>query len=119
MTPELRRGLYAIDPLSLGADSLTDSCSNDRGGRTNSNPIMISSESIGQSAERAIELVGDDEEPIRKKFTKPRLIPLELQRLFTYMQVFCFLLHLMISNINSRFCLPLIIVIHFLTSACS
>ena len=92
MTPELRSQLFAIDPSSLGATSAF----------LEHAPNVVSSSSSGSSS--AMEIIELDEETNTandcgtqtkmpayeqrrmKKITRPRPIPLELQKLFTKMQ---------------------------------
>jgi Ni,Fe-hydrogenase III component G len=121
MTPELRNGLYSIDPLELGASEIEecikpsdvdDKCSeivvdenilkemmtvlgfNEIGSRKSL--IATKNEGFNQAMEYYLQYVNDPlfnvtvntdtSEETKKKKKKPRVIPIELQRLFTNLQ---------------------------------
>ena len=118
MTPELRHGLFSVDPVSLGALHL-DEYEKEKAAMTKSGVVEPDETKVQQllqfsvdesvaryalvqtknaSVEEVFDYISSNGEEIarklaseanelpKKKAPRPRVIPLELQKLFTYMK---------------------------------
>ena len=91
MTPELRSGLFALEPGRLGVERLEAFCAQRRSELTEATAgdAAHSATAAGGAAGSATAPEADAAmgSPARKAAPRPRVLPLELQRLFSEMQL--------------------------------